>query len=154
MYETPRLILRDWKACDVEPFIALNQDSTVMEFFPQLYSAEESIQSIERFKKSIKQYGYGMFACELKESGAFMGFVGLMRRDSEFLFSPCVEIGWRLASKYWGRGFATEAAQKCIEIGFNKFNLDEIVSFAAKINTKSERVMQKIGIIHAMSQDC
>lgn len=146
MYETKRLILRNWTEKDIPKFINMNQDPRVMEFFPELYSPEETIKSIHYFKQSIDQHGYGMFACELKENSQFIGFVGLMRRDIGFPFSPCVEIGWRLQYEYWGQGFALEAARKCLDLGYNKFNLNEIVSFTASINTRSEQIMQKLGM--------
>ena len=153
MYETKRLILRNWEDGDIAEFIKMNQDPKVMEFFPAPYSPEETRQSIHNFKQSIEQYGYGMFACELKENRQFIGFVGLLFRDFEASFTPCVEIGWRIAYGHWGQGFALEAAQKCVEIGFNEFNLQEIISFTALINKRSERVMQKLGMHHDSIDD-
>lgn len=153
MYETERLILRNWEAKDTAPFIKMNQDPKVMEFFPGLYSSEETIQSINNFKRSIEEHGYGMFACELKEDGQFIGFIGLMYRDFEASFTPCVEIGWRIIHEYWGKGLAVEAARKCLDIGFNEFNLGEIVSFTASVNKRSERVMQKLGMSRDPTHD-
>ncbi len=153
MYETKRLILREWLDKDLEPFIALNQDPKVMEFFPSYYTKEESIASIEIFKKALLEFGYCMYACELKLNKQFIGFIGVMRRDFDLPFAPCVEIGWRLCSEYWGQGLAVEGAKKCLEIGFNEFNLDEIVSFTATANYRSERVMQKLGMIHYESDN-
>lgn len=147
-YETERLILRDWLDSDIEPYIALNQDPDVLKYFPRLYTKEESIANISEYKQLLIDYGYTLFACELKHSKAFIGFVGLYNRD-DMPFSPCVEIGWRLAKEYWGNGYAPEAARKCLGIGFNECNLDEIVSFTAEINKPSERVMQKIGMLHS-----
>ncbi len=153
MYETKRLILRNWIDTDIPEFIKMNQDPKVMEFFPGPYSPEETIQSINNFKRSIEGHGYGMFACELKEDGQFIGFVGLLYRDFEASFTPCVEIGWRIAHKHWGKGLAVEAAYKCLEIGFNEFDLDEIISFTASINQRSERVMQKLGMSRDHTND-
>lgn len=150
-YETKRLILRNWINSDIEPFIKLNQDQKVMEFFPNCYTKDESIASIEIFKKALTEFGYCMYACELKTSKQFIGFIGLMRRDFDLPFAPCVEIGWRLSKEYWGQGLATEAAHKCLEIGFNEFNLNEIVSFTAKVNKRSIKLMQNLGMIH---DDC
>ena len=83
-----------------------------------------------------------------KENHQFIGFIGLNTPDFEAHFTPCVEIGWRIAKEFWGQGLALEAAQKCLEIGFNEFNLSEIVSFTAITNKKSERVMQKLKMTH------
>ena len=146
-YQTERLILRNWQDSDTEAYIALNQDPEVLRYFPRLYSKDESIADIVEYKQLLIERGYTIYACELKACGAFIGFVGLYPRD-DMPFSPCVEIGWRLAKKYWGYGYAPEAAIKCLEIGFNECNLHEIVSFTPTINTPSERVMQKIGMLH------
>lgn len=147
-YETERLILRDWIDSDIEPFIKLNQDPQVMEFFPNYYTKDETIASIERFKKSLTEFGYSLYACELKSNQQFIGFIGLLHRDFDLPFAPCVEIGWRLSKEYWGQGLAVEGAKKCLEIGFGEFNLNEIVSFTAKINHRSERVMQKLCMLY------
>lgn len=76
-----------------------------------------------------------------------------MYQDFKASFTPCVEIGWRLAYPYWGQGFAVEAANKCLDLGFNRFNLDEIVSFTPALNKKSERIMQKLGMHHDSKHD-
>ena len=146
-YETERLILREWLDSDVSEYVALNLDSHVMRFFPSVYQEQDSIDGIKRFQEHLQTYGYTIYACELKSSNEFIGFVGLYNR-SDMPFSPCVEIGWRLAQKYWGNGYAPEAAAKCLEIGFSEFGLDEIVAFTPKINIPSERVMQKIGMAY------
>lgn len=151
-YQTERLILRDWLDSDIEAYIALNQDPEVLKYFPRLYTREESIADIAEYRQLLQDSGYTIYACELREENIFIGFVGLFKRD-DMPFSPCVEIGWRLAKEYWGRGYATEAARKCLEIGFEECNLDEIVSFTPIINQPSERVMQKIGMLHNPEDD-
>ena len=148
MYETNRLILREWQDKDSEPFVKLNQDPDVMEFFPKLKTKDETIASITSIKNGFKEKYFGLYACELKDTHQFIGFVGLDIPVFEAPFTPCVEIGWRIAKEFWGQGLAVEAAHKCFEIGFNIFNLDEIVSFTAIPNKKSERVMQKLGMNH------
>lgn len=151
-YETKRVILRDWLESDIEPYVTLNQDAEVLKYFPRLYSKEESIDDINEFKQQLVKYGYTIYACELKENHEFIGFVGLYNRF-DMPFSPCTEIGWRINKNYWGKGLATEAAIKCLDIGFNECGLDQIVSFTAKINKASERVMQKIGMFHDVKDD-
>lgn len=141
-YETQRLILRDWQDSDIEPYVQLNQDPEVFKYFPRLYTREESIASINKFKQQLKVNDYTAFACELKQNGKFIGFIGLNKRD-DMPCSPCIEILWRLAKEYWGQGYAPEAALKCLDIAFNELNLAEIVAFTPKINLPSQRVMQK-----------
>lgn len=146
LYETERLILREWRTTDLEPFARMGQDPQVMEFFPKLLTRQESGALITRIQDRFIADGFCFFATQLKSSGEFIGFIGLGRPTLQAHFTPCVEIGWRLASQHCGFGYATEGARKCLEIGFNKFNLTEIVSFAVKDNWKSRNVMQKIGM--------
>ena len=152
-YNTERLILRNWIDSDIEPFTKLNQDTEVMEYFPNILSAEETIALIEKIKNKFSMQGFGWYAAELKENHKFIGFIGLNIPDFKADFTPCVEIGWRLAHEYWGHGLAVEGAKKCLEIGFNEFNLNEIVSFTTKNNHRSERVMQKLGMIYDAASD-
>jgi RimJ/RimL family protein N-acetyltransferase len=144
--ETPRLLLREWLPQDEAPFIALNSDKEVMEFFPATFNAEETRHHIKRISTQINEKGYGWFAVERKDSHAFIGFTGLSHPGFESTFTPCTEIGWRLAKEHWGNGFATEAAKACLQFGFEQLGLDTIYSFTAIPNTRSENVMKKIGM--------
>jgi RimJ/RimL family protein N-acetyltransferase len=145
--ETPRLILRNWLPSDDLPYIALNADKEVMEFFPSTKAAEETLEQIQRLKGHIESHGYGFFALERKDNGRFIGFTGLAHPGFEADFTPCVEIGWRLSKENWGFGFATEAAAACLEFGFNNLRLGEIYSFTSVYNSRSEKVMQRIGMV-------
>ena len=145
--ETPRLLLRQWKASDYEPYIRLNQDSDVMEFFPSVSAKDETLAQIHRFIVHIDQYGYGFFAVERKDNGQFIGFTGLSYTRFEASFTPCVEVGWRLSKSDWGQGFATEAALACLGFGFGSIGLGEIYAFTSIHNKRSEQVMLKIGMV-------
>lgn len=153
MYETKRLILREWQDSDLEPFIAMGQDPLVMEHFPNLLTPEESSAMIDRMKSVFEENGFCFYACELKSTAKFIGFIGLSIPKFKAHFTPCVEIGWRISSGHWGEGYATEGALKCLEIGFEEFNLDEIVSIAVKSNFKSHKVMDKIGMQRDLDGD-
>lgn len=153
MYETKRLILREWQDSDLVPFIAMGQDPLVMEYFPDLLTPEESSAMIDRIKIIFKENGSCFYACELRTTREFIGFIGLSVPRFKAHFTPCVEIGWRVSLQHWGKGYATEEALKCLEIGFNEFNLDEIVSIAVKNNYKSHNVMNKIGMQRDISED-
>lgn len=146
--ETPRMILREWKSQDLDNLIKLNQDPEVMRYFPYLYTPEMTIKHLHSFQEAFNKFGYTMFVCELKATGQFIGFVGILNR-SDMPFSPCTEIGWRLDKNYWGIGLAVEAAQKCLELAFEVHSLAEIISFTSKINVPSQRVMQKLGMVYA-----
>lgn len=144
--ETKRLILRPWKDSDLEPFAALNADPDVMEFFPKLMTLEETAAMVDRVKARYDADGFCFWAADEKETGEFIGFIGLGRPSFEAHFIPCVEIGWRLARKYWGKGYAPEGAKEVLRDGFERFNLDEIVALTAVLNLKSRRVMEKISM--------
>lgn len=143
---TKRLILRQWRAEDLEPFAKLNADPRVMEFFPGLISKEESNAFIKDCFQHIDQWGWGLWAVSLVQTGEFVGFIGLREVSFKAAFTPAVEIGWRLAYEYWGNGYATEGAKATLRYGFEKLHLDEIVSFTVPANMRSRAVMEKIGM--------
>ena len=143
--QTDRLLLRQWVDQDLSGFAELNSDQETMEFFPALLSREESNAVAEKCQSLISERGWGFWAVELKSSGEFMGLVGLHIPKPNLPFSPCVEIGWRLLKKYWGKGYATEAAQESLVYAFNTLNLNEVVSFTTVSNLRSRYVMQRLG---------
>jgi len=149
--ETERLLLRQWKDSDLKPFAAMNADKRVMEFYPAPLSQQESDAMANTCKSLIAERGWGFWALEEKNTGRFIGFTGLHVPKHQLPFSPCVEIGWRLAPEYWGKGFVTEAAQAALNIAFQKLGLDEVVSFTAKANIRSAAVMERLGMIRQSS---
>lgn len=149
----PRLRLRPWRASDREPFAAMNADPRVMEFLPELLTREKSDALADRIEAHFAQHGFGLFAVEILGQAPFAGFVGLSIPRFEAAFTPCVEIGWRLAAEFWNQGYATEAARAVLEFGFRDLRLSEIVSFTATINLQSRRVMEKLGMTHDPADD-
>ncbi|MDT0497619.1 GNAT family N-acetyltransferase [Algiphilus sp. W345] len=148
-FETERLLLRQWLPADREPFAALNSDSKVMEYFPTLLTRAESDAMADRCQSLIEERGWGFWAAECKASQEFIGFVGLHTPSAELPFSPCVEVGWRLAFQHWGKGFATEAASEALRVGFQVLQLEEIVSFTTLGNHRSRAVMERLGMRQA-----
>lgn len=153
MLETERLLLRRWRAADLAPFAALNADPEVMEHFPARLSRAESDAFVTRIEAAFDKFGYGLWAVEVKASGAFIGFTGLMVQTFPAHFTPAVEVGWRLARSAWGLGYASEAARVALAYGFDTAGLDEIVSMTAAINERSQRVMQRIGMSRDPADD-
>ena len=151
--ETDRLILRTWVDADLESMFAINQDPKVMEYFPELQDLETTKKLMIRINNHFEKYGYTVYATERKDSGEFIGFIGLFTREFESHFTPATEIGWRLSSNHWGQGFATEGAKAVLDYAFRKLKIPEIVSFTAAGNAKSIRVMQKIGLQHNEADD-
>lgn len=144
--ETKRLILRRWRDADRRPFAAMNGDPRVMEFFPSLLTAAESNKGVDRIEAHFERHGFGLWAAEVKKSGRLAGFLGLSVPRFEASFTPCVEVGWRLAAEFWGRGLATEGASEALRFGFEDVGLREIVSFTVPANVRSRRVMEKLGM--------
>jgi len=145
--ETKRLILREWRPEDLAPFAEINRDPRVTECLPKPLTERETEAMVEKIGKHFKKHGFGLFACEEKESGKWIGFVGLNVPDFQAPFTPCVEIGWRLAFDAWNRGYATEAARATLRAAFGRYELKEIVAFTVPANRRSIRVMEKLGML-------
>jgi RimJ/RimL family protein N-acetyltransferase len=150
---TDRLLLRWWLPDDREPFARLNTDPRVMEFLPRALPRQESDALADRIEAHFQAHGFGFWALEIPGITRFAGFVGLGTPRFETAFSPCTEIGWRLASDYWNHGYATEGARAALAFGFHALNLEEIVSFTVPANVRSRRVMEKIGMTRSADED-
>jgi ribosomal-protein-alanine N-acetyltransferase len=150
---TPRLLLRPWRDEDLTPFAAINADPRVMECFPAPLDRAESDAVAARIRAHFARHGFAQWAVEVPDVAPFIGFVGLAATPFEAHFTPCIEIGWRLAHAHWGRGYATEAARASLEFGFESLALDEIVSFTAPMNRRSRAVMERIGMTHSPADD-
>jgi ribosomal-protein-alanine N-acetyltransferase len=151
--ETERLLLRSWRAADREPFAALNADPRVMEHFVQPLTRQASDAFADRIEARFAEDGWGLWAVEVKGGAPFIGFVGLARQTFEAPFTPCVEVGWRLAVDSWGHGYAPEAARAALAFAFDELGLDEVVSMTSHGNHKSQRVMEKIGMTRDPADD-
>ena len=145
MIRTERLLLRPWTDDDREPFAALNADPAVMEHFPSPLDLKDSDTLADRIAAGIEQRGWGLWALEAPDG--FIGFTGLSIPTFEADFLPAVEVGWRLARSAWGKGYASEAASAALRYGFEELVLEEVVSFTAKTNLRSARVMRRIGMV-------
>jgi len=150
---TDRLQLRRWRPSDRAPFIRLNADLRVMEHFPALLTPQESTQMMARIEGHFVHHGFGLWAAELRSTGEFAGFIGLNIPTFESHFTPCVEIGWRLAPEFWGRGLATEGACAVLQHAFTALALPEIVAFTVPANRRSRRVMEKLAMTHNPADD-
>jgi RimJ/RimL family protein N-acetyltransferase len=150
---TDRLLLRQWKDSDYEPFAALNADPAVMEHFPAPMTREASDGLVDRIRADLDRRGFGLWALEVRATGEFIGFTGLSVPSFDAHFTPAVEVGWRLVKEAWGNGYASEAARASLAYGFGPAGLDEIVSFTATTNLASQRVMQRIGMTHDEADD-
>ena len=143
---TDRLLLREWRDADLEPFAALNADPEVTRFLHGVLSRADSDRLAARIRAHFTERGFGLWAVEVPGKADFVGFVGLSVPRFEAHFTPCVEVGWRLARAHWGRGYATEGARAALAFGFESAGLAEIVSFTACANERSRAVMERLGM--------
>lgn len=150
---TDRLLLRAWRESDREPYAALNADPIVMEFFPAPLSRAESEAHVDRILAHFDEHGWGLWAVEVPGKEEFIGFIGLAIPRFEARFTPCVEVGWRLARSAWGSGYAPEGGTEALRFAFDELALDEVVSFTSVRNAKSRRVMEKLGMTHDPADD-
>ena len=150
---TSRLVLRRWRCADREPFAALNADPRVMAHFPATLTRAQSDASADRLERELAARPFGLWAVEIPGVTAFAGFTGLHVPGFEAPFTPCVEIGWRLAFPHWGRGYATEAARAVLAYAWKPLELDEVVAFTAVGNARSRAVMDRIGMRHDRAGD-
>ena len=143
---TSRLAMRAWRDADRDPFAALNADPAVMEWFPAALSRAESDLMVDVIEQGMAERGWGLWAVEAVDTGAFIGFVGLTPVPFEAEFTPGVEVGWRLARAHWGHGYASEAARAALAYAFGRLGLARVVSFTAVGNRRSQAVMRRIGM--------
>lgn len=144
---TERLVMRRWRREDLDGFAAMNADPVVMEHFHHgTRTREQTAEFMQRIEQEWNDCGFGLWSVQTAASNEFIGFVGLHQALFEAPFTPAVEVGWRLAKKFWGYGYATEAARAALRYGFSDRGMTEIVSFTAVGNIRSQRVMERIGM--------
>jgi len=144
--DTPRLRRRRGGRGFVVPSAAITAPPRVLAFSPDPRPPPESRAMARHIRDLIEARGWGLWAVEVRGGARFIGFVGLHVPPPEVPCAPCVEIGWRLAHEHWGHGYATEAARAVLEVGFERLRLDEIVSFTAAANLRSQAVMHRLGM--------
>lgn len=144
---TARLRLRHWRDADRAAFHALNSDPAVMATIGPVMSRAESDAFMNRIEQRFSEHPFGLWCVDLH--GEAIGFTGL----SVPWFRDGVEVGWRIRSEHWGRGYAPEAARECLRYAFGELELDEVISFTAETNDKSQRVMKKVGLVRDYAAD-
>ena len=150
---TQRLCLRRWRTKDIAPFADMNADPLTMRFMPGVLSRAETEALVQRFEAHHDAHGFGVWAIEAPGVAPLVGYTGLQRVSFEAPFAPAVEVGWRLAPAFWGRGYATEAAREALRFGFEDLNLDQIVSFTVEANKPSWSVMERLGMVRNPAED-
>lgn len=146
LFTSERLGFRNWIDQDLHSFTQMNQDPVVMEFFPNILNGEETKAMIDRMIKTYQDIGYTFYAVCTLDNNEFIGFIGMIESTFKAPFTPCKEIGWRLKTSAWGKGFATEGAKRCLKYGFETLGFKSIYSITPLTNQKSEKIMHKIGM--------
>lgn len=147
MLSTERIYLRPWKESDYAPFFEMSSTPLVYEYLPPFPDRSACDAFVDHLRADFSRRGWGFWALEHKHTGDFMGMAGMHEPGPEFgVGRPCVEIGWRLAPAFWGKGFATEAAREVLSFAFGELELDEVASFTATDNRRSLSVMERLGM--------
>ena len=146
LFKSERLGFRNWSVADIVPMAEINADADVMEFFPGVQNMQQTEAFAKRMQKQMAEKGYCYFAADKLETSEFIGFIGLSEQTFEADFTPCIDIGWRLRKREWGKGLATEGARRCLSYAFNELDIGKINSMAPEINLWSVHVMEKIGM--------
>jgi RimJ/RimL family protein N-acetyltransferase len=152
--ETDRLIIRNWQERDRALFHEVNSDDAVMEFFAMRRNRKESDEMMDWLTAEIDRVGYGFTAIERKSDHACLGFCGLSPLNLAPWFPQgTVEIGWRIAKRYWGEGYVTEGAKALLQAGFGALDLHAVVAIAVPENRRSTAVMDRLGMTRDMAAD-
>jgi RimJ/RimL family protein N-acetyltransferase len=150
---SPRLLLRLWCEEDLDRFAGLSADPAVMQYLMPLPDRAASDAAAQRYREHFARHGFGFWAVELPGACPFIGFVGLLYVPYEAHFTPAVEVAWRLDSRYWGRGYASEAASAALDDGFERLGLAEIVAVTVPANRRSRAVMERLGMRRTAADD-
>jgi ribosomal-protein-alanine N-acetyltransferase len=150
---TSRLLLREWRDDDLDAFAAMADDPAVMEHLLPLQGRAASDALAARIRSHFAERGFGFWAVEIPGAVSFVGMVGLAVVRFEAHFTPAVELGWRLASAHWGKGYATEAATTAMDYGFDRLDLHEIVAFTVPANMRSRRLMHRLCMTRSAQDD-
>ena len=133
--ETERFLLRRWRDADREPFARMNADPTVMEFYPAAALSRRKRRHGRPHQDAFCAAWFWPWAAELRETGEFIGYVGLAVPHFVAAFTPCVEIGWRLASDSVGEGARDRRRPRgAFATALNSSRCREIVSFTVPAN--------------------
>ena len=151
--DTARLRLRRWTRRDLPAFAALNADPQVNRHLLGPLDVATSRAMLQRMEAHFSVHGFGLWALERRDDGLLIGYTGLQVVPFEAAFTPAIEVGWRLSPAAWGHGYATEAARAAIDDGFARLSIDAIVAFTVHANSRSEAVMQRLGMTRDIGDD-
>ncbi|HZT89063.1 MAG TPA: GNAT family N-acetyltransferase [Stellaceae bacterium] len=150
---TPRLLLRPWGDGDLDAFAEMSADPAVMRYLRPMPDRSAADAWATQARAHWDEHGFGQWVVELPGVAAFIGVIGLCHVGYEAHFTPAVEVAWRLAQPYWGRGYASEAARASLDYGFGRLGLAEIVAVTVPANRASRGVMERLGMTRDAADD-
>lgn len=142
--ETEHLFLRELNLNDKDGLAAILCDPESMEYYPNPFSMEQTVNWIKWNINNYKKYKHGLWAVILKGENIFLGDCGITIQEIEGEEIP--ELGYHIKKEYWNKGYATEAAKACIEYAINTLELEKIYSYTKSDNLPSIRVAEKVGM--------
>jgi ribosomal-protein-alanine N-acetyltransferase len=142
--ETERLRLRRYRRSDLDELEAILGDPETMRYYPEPYSRAKVLEWIEDNIRRYREDGSGLWAMELRETGAFAGNCGPAVRVVQG--TPQIELGWHVARPLWGQGLAPEAAAGCRDWAFEHLDAERVIALVRPENVPSRRVAEKIGM--------
>lgn len=152
-FETPRLILRQWREEDIDPFHAICSDPVVMETLGPLMSRAETGALVARMYRLQVELGHCFWAMERKEDGALIGWCGIIRGAADTPVEGRPEAGWRMTPSAWGKGYVTEAAIASVQWAFDHLPDEAVWAITSVHNRRSRAVMERIGMVHVPELD-
>ena len=153
MIETDRLLLRDWREEDLPSLLAICSDPRVMATIGPLQNEVEVRAAITRQQEHQKAHGYCYWAMELRAEAAVIGFCGLEFQDIAMPIAGLTDIGWRLAHRRWGQGYAREAAEASLAWAWSMTCLSQVVAITTAANTRSWGLMERLGMTRYPDED-
>jgi RimJ/RimL family protein N-acetyltransferase len=151
--QTARLILRGWRDTDLAPFAAMSEDPEAMRYYPAIPDQASSDAIADYIRTSLAANGFGLWAVEIPDEAAFIGYVGMVETGFDAPFTPAIELSWRLARPFWGGGYATEAAIAVLDHAFGAIGFHDVVAYTVPENRRSRRVMERLGMWHDRAGD-
>lgn len=139
--ETERLHLREMTQNDYSALCKILQDEEVMYAYEHAFSDDEVRQWLDKNLARYKQYGFGLWAVVLKETGEMIGQCGLTMQDC--FDGQVLEVGYLFQKDYWHKGYATEAAIACKNYAFDTLHIKEVYSIIRNNNFPSQKVAER-----------
>lgn len=145
-HRTERLVLRDWRNEDWEPFWRHTNTPAVMRWLGGVLGEQGMVAAQERLLSYTGDHGHTFWAVERADDGEILGFCGLKRCNQKGGPIGMMEVGWRLREDAWGKGYAKEAAIASLDLAFSRFDADEVVALTVNGNTGSWGLMERLGM--------